>query len=120
MKRLRNSSIHLRPALFLVLAILLALSAGCAYYNTFYNARRYFSEGEELGKDVDLRNQPTSSQKNKYQNCIYKCELVLEEYPDSDTSLRYLKNKPELEELWRKVESQKPEEETPEEKDSEE
>jgi outer membrane protein assembly factor BamD (BamD/ComL family) len=67
----------------LILALGLGALSGCAYYNLFYNAQHAFEEAEELGKDVDPRNLPTGGQKTKYRNCIQKCELVLEEYPDS-------------------------------------
>ena len=66
----------------LMLAVL-GGSFGCAYYNLFYNAEHAFEEAEQLGEDIDPRNQPTGAQKTKYRTCIQKCELVLEEYPDS-------------------------------------
>jgi TolA-binding protein len=70
---------------FLVIAVVLSASlAGCAYFNLFYNAKRAFNEGEKLGEDVDPRNQPTTAQRSKYQIAIRKCEMMLDEYPDSD------------------------------------
>lgn len=64
---------------------LLAVSAtGCAYFNLFYNAEKAFEEAENIGKDVDPQNQPTNQQKSNYRRCITKCEMLLEEYPESD------------------------------------
>jgi tetratricopeptide (TPR) repeat protein len=62
---------------------LTAAGGGCAKFNLFYNAETAFSEAEEIGKDIDPRNQPTSAQKTKYKRCITKCELVIDEYPNS-------------------------------------
>lgn len=83
-----------RPgAWLLLLGVALPWIGGCAFYNTFYNAKHAFSTGEELGSDVDPRNQPTSQQKSQYQLCIKKCEALLEEFPDSglvDDALFYM------------------------------
>lgn len=69
-------------ALLLVLAG--AVGLGCAKYNLFYNAETAFSEAEEMAEGADPRNLPTSGQRPKYQRCIQKCRLLLEEYPNSD------------------------------------
>ena len=66
-----------------VLAAVLSLGAGCAYFNLFYNAEEAFEEGEYLGRDVDPRDRPTSQQRTQYQRAIRKAELLLEEYPES-------------------------------------
>jgi TolA-binding protein len=71
---------------WLVVGLLLGsfiAGGGCAYYNGFYNAKKAFSDAEDIGKDIDPRNQPTGAQKTKYATCIRKCENLLEEYPDS-------------------------------------
>jgi TolA-binding protein len=70
-------------AVALVLAAAGGGGAGCAYYNGFYNAKRAFSDAEDLGKDVDLQNQPTSQQRSLYQTAIRKSENLLDEYPES-------------------------------------
>ena len=75
-----------RPLHFLILALVVSSTcfvSGCAYYNTFYNAKTYYSEAESLGEDVDQRDWPTSSQRPKYRAAIAKCQLLLDEYPDS-------------------------------------
>jgi len=65
------------------LVLLALLTPGCAYFNTFYNAKTAYSEAESLGKGVDQRDWPTASQRPKYNAAIAKCQLLLEEYPDS-------------------------------------
>jgi len=67
------------------LLVTLAVGAfgGCAYYNTFYNAKVAYSTAEKLGKDIPRDKQPTSSQKPKYQTAIAKCEQMLDLYPNS-------------------------------------
>lgn len=71
--------------LCLVLPSLLTGSvlSGCAYFNTFYNAKTSYSEAESLGKGIDERDWPTASQRPKYAAAIAKCQLLLDEYPDS-------------------------------------
>ncbi len=66
-----------------VLLLLGAFAGGCAYFNLFYNAEQAFEQAEDLGREVDPRNQPTSQQRTQYQRAIQKCELLLEEYPES-------------------------------------
>jgi tetratricopeptide (TPR) repeat protein len=63
--------------------VLSLFGAGCAYFNLFYNAQDAFDQGEELGESVDPRDQPTSAQRNQYNRAITKCQMLLEEYPDS-------------------------------------
>lgn len=73
------------PRGILLLLLVVALgSGGCAYFNLFYNAERAFSEAEQLGREVDPRNQPTNQQRQQYQRAIRKCRNLLDEYPDSD------------------------------------
>ncbi len=75
-----------RPLLFLILILTMgsgSLLSGCASYNTFYNAKTYYSEAEGLGKEIDQREWPTAAQRPKYRAAIAKCEMLLEEYPDS-------------------------------------
>jgi TolA-binding protein len=68
----------------LALVVVLAVSgAGCAYFNLFYNAEQAFEQGEQLGEGIDPRDQPTSAQRNQYTRAIRKCQMLLDEYPDS-------------------------------------
>jgi TolA-binding protein len=60
-----------------------AQRGGCAKYNLFYNAEVAFDEAEAMAEGADPRNLPMSGQRPKYQRCITKCQLLLEEYPNS-------------------------------------
>lgn len=71
----------LLSSLFVALAV--GAIGGCAYFNTFYNAKVAYSTAEKLGKDVPRDKQPTSSQRAKYQTAISKCEQMLDLYPNS-------------------------------------
>lgn len=66
-----------------LIVVLFLFVAGCAYFNLFYNAQESFDQGEKLGETVDPRDQPTSAQRNQYTRAIRKCQLLLDEYPDS-------------------------------------
>jgi len=56
--------------------------ASCAYFNTFYNARRYYRKGyEETRKNRTDR--VTSAETQNYQKVIEKCAKLIQEYPDS-------------------------------------
>ncbi len=81
---------HLAGRMFFLVgwALLLAMAvAGCAKYNTFFNARKSFNEAEQVredrlkaGEDIS---EPTSGQRNLYDGAIKKCQKVLDEYPGS-------------------------------------
>lgn len=56
----------------------IVFGAGCAYYNTFYNARRYYAEG------VKFRDQGQQSQaKGKLDKAIEKSAVVIQRWPKS-------------------------------------
>ncbi len=61
--------------------LMLGMGPGCAYFNTFYNAKRLFREAEEAprGKDGEL---PRVS-KEKYEQSIQKCQQLITSYPKS-------------------------------------
>jgi TolA-binding protein len=56
-----------------VLTFLLCVTLSCAYYNTFYNARKFYAEAQKSkgGKDASL------------DKCIEKCAKVIEYHPGS-------------------------------------
>lgn len=56
---------------------ILALLSGCAYFNTFYNAQRYYKEG--------LKNEESNkgSGKGEFQKSLEKAVIVARDYPDS-------------------------------------
>ena len=66
--------------LFPITVCLLLFS--CAYFNTFYNAEKYFKDADRLrlekaGKAIPLR------AIDNYGKTIQKCKVVLSEFPDS-------------------------------------
>jgi len=54
--------------------------AGCAYLNTFYNAKTYFYEAE---KEYRKNEQVTGPMRIQYNKAIEKCAKVIELYPRS-------------------------------------
>jgi TolA-binding protein/outer membrane protein OmpA-like peptidoglycan-associated protein len=67
---------HSPPILALVAPLLLV--AGCAYFNTFYNAKKYYAEGVKM-KDAGQQTQA----KAKLDKAIQKSALVLSRWPRS-------------------------------------
>lgn len=68
-----SSDVSSNSTMRVILTFLICLISSCAYYNTFYNAQKYYSEAQ-------------SSKKNKEQflnKCIEKCAKVIEYYPGS-------------------------------------
>ena len=61
---------------------LLIFCSGCAYFNTFYNARRYYEEGEKARLENMGESLPSSA-KNAYQSVIDKSIIILNKYPQS-------------------------------------
>ena len=73
-KRLSNSILYLSLFFF-----------GCVYFNTFYNAELYFREGMKTieEKAIEEGDDIPSKAKNQLEKAINKCNIVIEEYPDS-------------------------------------
>ncbi len=55
---------------------------GCAYYNTLYNANRYFREGEKAQKGASATNRQSAGSA-QYESAIKKASKVLTFYPKS-------------------------------------
>ena len=64
-----------------VLLTLLLITSGCVYYNTFYNAEKYFKEAQEI--ELNSSNKPPNNAIQKYKKVIKKCGIVLEYYEGS-------------------------------------
>ncbi|MBT5874354.1 MAG: tetratricopeptide repeat protein [Candidatus Latescibacteria bacterium] len=72
-----------RLALLLLLA---TITLGCPYYNTFYNAKRAFSEAEDLRKDA-LKQGITQVPQQAvllYERAIENSALLMRDHPTSD------------------------------------
>ena len=67
----------------IIFLIFFFVSHSCVYYNTFYNAQKYFKDAEKIRLENENRSLPVNAQ-TAYTNVIEKCDLVLEKYPDSD------------------------------------
>ena len=65
----------------LALLLVLAGAGGCAYFNTFSNAKRAFHEAERTPLAPDGR--VTPSGRKAYDTCVEKCKKLLELYPES-------------------------------------
>jgi TolA-binding protein len=62
------------------LLLLLIILIGCVYYNTFFNAKKYF----QLAQDTPLRSgRPTAAAMTHYTKAIQRCAYIIEEYPNS-------------------------------------
>ncbi len=70
--------------------LLLAVAAGCAKYNTYYNARKAFDDAEFVRKEAIRKHEdppkPTGAQKSNYEKAIQKAQKVLDEYPGHSLS----------------------------------
>ena len=71
----------LRPRL-LALVLIVAFFAGCAYYNTFYLAKRYYRDGQKAEeKSVSDAIAPDAAA--KYEAVVRQCNKILVDYPKS-------------------------------------
>jgi len=66
---------------FLVLAFIVFFISGCVYYNTFFNALKFFDEAQS--QPLNDKGRPTSAAIQNYNKTIKRCGLVLTEYKDS-------------------------------------
>ncbi|MFH2054652.1 MAG: TonB family protein [bacterium] len=70
----------MKRVLLLILAA--SLLSGCLYYNTFYNARKFFNEAEASRKKEN-RDKASGGERQNYERAIKKCSKVLAESPGS-------------------------------------
>ena len=63
------------------LALLLFSAAGCAYFNTFYNARRSYKQALEIASENPEN--PTSGEETLLDEAVVGAGKVLAEHPDS-------------------------------------
>jgi tetratricopeptide (TPR) repeat protein len=65
-----------------VAVVVAALGAwGCAYFNTFYNAKRIYREAEATPRARD--GTASAATRDKYEKVIEKCESLIASYPKS-------------------------------------
>lgn len=76
---LSEDSLTAFPAkLHRLLPLVVLLATGCAYFNTYYNARNYYREGLKLKEQ-----QQVSQSKAKFEKSIEKSALVISRWPRS-------------------------------------
>jgi len=73
----RRTAPNVRPAAWMPAAILVVLLGGCAYFNTFYNARRHYNTG--LAREETKE----GSGKTEFKRSLEKAVIVARDYPDS-------------------------------------
>jgi len=77
---------------YIVLVFMLPVLFSCAYFNTYYNTKKYY--GEALNEHKNRKgDQPTSAEKQKFDKTIKQASKVLQLYPNSkyiDDSLMIL------------------------------
>src|SRR6185295_13365237 len=62
--------------------VLLLVISGCAYYNTFYLAKKYNREAVRA-QEKSLSDEPSPEAASKYELVIRQCNKILTEYPKS-------------------------------------
>lgn len=69
----------------MLLAVSILLLAGCAKYNTYFNAKKSFDSAEHVRDEAIKQHKdppkPTGTQKTDYDTAIRKAQKVLDEYP---------------------------------------
>ncbi|HET7497704.1 MAG TPA: tetratricopeptide repeat protein [Candidatus Eisenbacteria bacterium] len=78
MSKIRPGTLRLR----ILVPILLLASSGCAYYNTFYLARRYYHDAEKE-QEHSVSDETSVAAKTKYDQTVRQCTKVITEYPKS-------------------------------------
>ncbi len=74
----------MQKKLFLSAALSLYLfSAGCAYFNTFYNAQEKFKGAEDTYRKLDENRKFPRQLTQDYESAIAKSQKVIENFPDS-------------------------------------
>jgi TolA-binding protein len=66
---------------FIILSVACLMLASCAYYNTFYNARKFFESAQK--RPLNAQGRPNAQAIEEYNKVIRKCGTVIEDFPDS-------------------------------------
>ncbi|MFC1565386.1 hypothetical protein ACFL4B_00355, partial [Candidatus Neomarinimicrobiota bacterium] len=77
---MKNSFRNYTNIKFISIIIISLLSVSCVYFNTFYNAKLFFSEAEKLRAEKEgefLGNNVT----DKYKKVIEKSDIIINNYP---------------------------------------
>lgn len=74
----------------LLLVAAAATGSSCVFFNTYYNAEKYFAKAEKARAEAERKAESTGTARNRtqyltlYDTAVRKASLVLEKYPDSD------------------------------------
>ena len=66
----------------IIFSVFLLGFCGCAYFNTFYNARQYYEEAEKIRLQKEGETIPITAM-DKYGKTIQKCQKVLNGFPET-------------------------------------
>jgi TonB family protein len=101
-----------------VIILLLFVTEGCVYYNTFYLARKWFKQAESTRKSANRDVYSGDGEKRLYQDAIRKSSKVISESPGSSyvddalyiigKSYYYLQDYPKAERKFRELLSSYP------------
>lgn len=80
-KSMRRREGYSKKAVLFLLSALFLFSQSCVYYNTFYNAKKYFESAQSY--DVPETGRPPARAIQDYDRVIERCTYILREHPDS-------------------------------------
>ncbi|MDP8315721.1 MAG: tetratricopeptide repeat protein [Candidatus Celaenobacter antarcticus] len=69
----------MKTRIFLLIFSVLLVLTSCVYYNTFYNARKYYSEALNAKEKNNGKLSPNIQ--TKFETSIGKCAYIIQEYP---------------------------------------
>jgi len=67
--------------LFAVCLVLLAIFTSCVYFNTYYNAEKYFESAQK--RPLSAQGRPSTQAIDEYNKVIQKCGFIITEYKNS-------------------------------------
>ncbi|SVB49529.1 uncharacterized protein METZ01_LOCUS202383, partial [marine metagenome] len=74
--------IKFRSFISIIIFLVSFIWISCAYFNTYYNAEKYFHDADKLRLEKEGKAIPLMAL-DKYGKTIQKCQMVLKEYPES-------------------------------------
>ncbi|OQY27600.1 MAG: hypothetical protein B6244_10080 [Candidatus Cloacimonetes bacterium 4572_55] len=61
----------------LIMLLMLSTLTGCVYFNTFYNAKKFYKEADDLSRNSS--DKPSRQQLDLYDKCIERCARIIQE-----------------------------------------
>ena len=78
-----ETKFYTKTLILIITVLTISFPISCVYYNTFYNAEKYFKEAETIRLENEDRSLPINAQ-TSYTKVIEKCDIVIEKYSDSE------------------------------------